>query len=176
MVIVNFFYEIARKHKRLKGFAYGRAGGKGAGEEAHPLLWLDDPILGEQVNAALRFTVNLDILGIPATVAEIPTVQDAAFTTGLSIIEHIKTTMRASNIAVEGFSFVSLAEYYDNNAAGYRFTLRLTSANPVDRCADDFDDAKQFVKVESLPDFNTENPEGCAVFTDKSGLPNFKLD
>lgn len=176
MQIVNFFYELARTNKRINGFAYGRAGGKGAGTEAHPLMWLDDPIYGEAVGVpALRFTVNLDILGIPANPSDTAAVQDAALITGLSIRERIKEIGRITAISVDTFSFVSLSEYTDNNAAGYRFTYRLTTQNPVDLCAQYYDPTKQFPKVEDLPDFLTENPEGCAVFTDKAGLPNFKI-
>lgn len=176
MQIVNFFYELARTNKRLNGFAYGRAGSKGAGSEAHPLMWLDDPIYGEALNLnSLRFTCNVDILGIPTKPSEIATVQDAAFSTGLSLRERIKAIAPVSGISIEAFSFVSLSEYTDNDAAGYRFTFRLMCANPVDRCADDYDPAKQFPKVDDLPDFLTENPEGCAIFSDKSGLPNFEL-
>lgn len=176
MQIVNFFYELARTNKRIKGFAYGRAGGKGAGTEAFPLLWLDDPIYGEAVaKNALRFTCNVDILGIPVQPSEIPTVQDAAFNTGLSLCERIKVIGAITNITIDSLSFVSVSEYTDNDAAGYRFTFRLTAVNPADICADDYDPTKQFPKSEDLPNFLTDNPEGCAVFTAKSGLPNFKI-
>jgi len=175
MQIVNFFYELAREHKRLNGFIYGRSYEKGAANEAHPLLWLDDPIVGTMAANTIRYTVNIDLLGIPANDTEVLAVQTDAFNAGLSIIEQIKNVRAASGFSVDTWNFLTLRDYYDNNAAGIRFTLTVIQANPVNRCADDFDTDKQFPKVEALPDFLVENPDGCAIFNDSAGLPNFKL-
>jgi hypothetical protein len=175
MQIVNFFYELAREHKRLNGFIYGRSYEKGAANEAHPLLWLDDPILGTSAGNTVRYTINMDVLGIPANDTEVLAVQNEAFTAGLSIIERIKVVRPVSGFSIDGFNFLTLRDYYDNNAAGVRFTLTVIQANPVDRCADDFDPTKQFPKVEALPDFLVDNPDGCAIFNDGKGLPNFKI-
>lgn len=175
MQIVNFFYELAREHKRVNGFIYGRSYEKGAANEAHPLIWLDDPIYGASAGNTIRYTVNIDVLGIPVNDDEVLAVQSAAFTTGLSLIERIKQVRHASGFSIDGFTFVTLRDYYDNSAAGQRFTLTINQANPVDKCADDFDPDKQFPKTDALPDFLVENPEGCAIFNDGTGLPNFKL-
>ena len=176
MQIVNFFYELARQHKKINAFTYGKSYEKGAGNSAYPLLWLDDPIAGQLTGTnVIRWTVNLDVLGLPSTGDEVPTVQSGAFDTGLSIIERIKAVRATTGISVEGFNFLSLRDYYDDNAAGYRFTLFLNQANPVNKCADDFDDAKTFPAVDSLPAFNVENPDGCAIFNEGSGLPNFSI-
>lgn len=175
MQIVNIFYELARQHNQIKGFIYGKGYEKGAANEAHPLLWLDDPIYGQSIAQTLQFTCNVDILGIPENEKEVLNVQTAAFNTGLALAEKIKQTKIQTGFSIDSFSFLSLRDYYDNNAAGYRFTYILTQANPVDRCANDFDPSKEFPKVETLPDFKVENPDGCAVFNDKAGLPNFKL-
>jgi len=176
MQIVNFFYELAREHKQVKGFIYGRSYEKGAANEAHPLVWMDDPIYGASTGGTIRYTVNVDVLGIPANDSEILDVQSEALNTGLSIIERIKQVRQFSGFSAEGFSFVTLRNYYDNNAAGQRFTITLVQANPVNKCADDFDPDKQFPKTEALPDFFVENPEGCAIFNGGTGLPNFELD
>lgn len=175
MQIVNLFYELARQHKQIKGFIYGKSYEKGAANEAHPLLWLDDPIYGQSINQTLRYTVNIDILGIPENDEEVLDVQTAAFNTGLAIAEKIKQTQDKTGYKINGFSFVSLRDYYDNNTAGFRFTYTMIQANPVDRCADDFDPSKQFPDIKALPDFKVENPDGCAIFSDKAGLPNFKI-
>lgn len=175
MEIVNFFYELARQHKRLNGFAYGKGYEKGAANDAYPLAWLDDPILGTGVNNVIRYTVNLDILGIPTSKADVLNVQDAAFTTGLSMIEKIKTVRHTSGFSLDAFSFITLRDYYDDNAAGVRFTIGLTQANPVDRCAEDFDPNKHFPPVFALPEFDVDAPDGCAIFNDGTGLPNFKI-
>lgn len=175
MQIVNFLYELAREHRRVNGFIYGRTYEKGAANEAHPLVWLDDPIYGASAGNTIRYTVNVDILGLPANNDEVLSVQGFALDTGLSMIERIKQVRATSGFSCDAFSFVTLRDYYDNNAAGQRFTLTISQANPVDRCADDFDPAKQFPKVGALPDFTVENPDGCAIFNDGTGLPNFKL-
>lgn len=175
MQIVNLFYELARQHKKINGFFYGKTYEKGAANEAHPLLWLDDPVYGQSVNQTLQYTVNVDILGLPANDKEVLDVQTSAFNVGLSIAEKIKQAKEPRGFSVDSFTFLSLRDYYDNNAAGYRFTYTLKAVNPVDRCADDFDPSKEFPKIDALPEFNLENPDGCAVFNNKNGLPNFKL-
>lgn len=177
MQIINFFYELARQNKHIRGFIYGKSYEKGAGNEAHPLLWLDDPIYGQTLNNGknnvLTYTVNVDIVGIPETDKEVTAVQTATFNVGISIGEKIKQIRNYSGFSIESFSFVTLRNYYDNNAAGCRFTYYIIQANPVDRCADEFDPDKEFPSIDNLPDFKTDNPDGCAIFTDK--LPEFDI-
>lgn len=175
MQIVNFIYELARQHKQLKGFIYGKGYEKGAANEAHPLLWLDDPIYGQANNQTIQYSVNVDILGIPKNEEEVLDVQTAAFYTGLDIAEKIKDIRHHSGFSMGEYSFVSLRDYYDNNAAGYRFSYTIIQANPVDRCGMNFDPDKKFPEINALPDFKIENPEGCAIFDHKTGLPNFKI-
>ncbi len=175
MQIVNFFYELARQHKRVNGFMYGKAYEKGAANDAYPLVWLDDPVYGISAGNVLRYTVNVDVLDIPANAEEVLSVQDMAFTIGLSMIERIKNVRGVSGFGIDSFNFLTLRDYYDDNAAGVRFTLTVTQANPVNRCAEDFDASKQFPTADALPDFLVDNPDGCAVFSDKAGLPNFTI-
>lgn len=174
MQIVNFWYELARENKAIKGFIYGRNGAKGAGNEFYPLTHLDDPILGQSQGDTIRYTCNVDILGIPDGDVSVQEVQAAAFEVGLAYWQKIKDTRGA--FRVESFNFISLSEYYDNDAAGHRFTYSIVSANPIDKCIEYFDPTKQFPTVDALPDFKTDAPDGCAVFNEKGGLPNFKLD
>lgn len=175
MQIVDLFYELARQHRQIRGFFYGKAYDKGAANEAHPLVWLDDPIAGRDVNQTIQYTCNVDILGIPSNDAEVLAIQNSAFVIGLSFAEKIKRAYPANGFKFSGFTFVSLRDYYDNAAAGFRFTYTVTQANPVNRCNDDFDPDKQFPETGALPSFQLDSPQGCAVFNDKSSLPNFKL-
>lgn len=174
MQIVNLFYGLAREHKKIKGFVYDKPSDKGAGTDAYPLIWLDDPIYGQSVgNRVLQYSINLDILGIPKIDKDVQSVQSEAFLAGLSIIEKIKNSV--TGFSVDRYSFLSLRDYYDDNAAGFRFTITLNQANPVNRCAEDFDENKSFDNIDILPDFKTENPNGCAIFSEKPTLPNFKI-
>lgn len=168
MQIVNIFYDLARQHKKIKSFVYGKSYEKGAGNNIYPLVWLDDPIYGNSVKKPIvQYTVNVDFLGIPANDEDVIAVQTAALNAGLAFNEKLE--------GVERYSFLSLRDYYDDKAAGFRFTFTINKANPVDRCADEFEPDKQFTKVENLPDFKTDNPNGCAVFSNKKGLPNFTI-
>lgn len=176
MQIINFIYELARQHKKIKAMYYGKAYEKGAGNHVYPLLWLDDPLLGRSVGpSAFTWTLNVDILGLPTGPANVQATQDEAFTAGLAIIQRIKDTFPAHKTTIEGFTFMSLSDYYDDNAAGYRFTITLTQANPLNICVEYFDPLNTFPAISVLPDFNLDNPEGCAVFNDTSTLPNFEL-
>lgn len=175
MIILDILYDLARTHKDVRGFVYGKAYEKGAGQDRYPLVWVDDPILGTSASdTALRYTVNVDFLGIPKNNEDVQTIQSAAQIIGLSFLERLRQTYR--NVAsVEAYSFVTLRDYYDDNAAGCRFTYTVVAANPVNLCAEYFDDDKEFVKVKDLPDFTVENPSGCAIFSNKNGLPNFSV-
>lgn len=173
MQIVNLFYELARQHKLINGFYYGKAYNKGAGNAVYPLVWVDDPISGRRINQTLQYTVNVDVLGLPSNDTEILSIQQEAFIVGLTMEEKLKK--EKPGFYPDGISFIGLSDYYDDNAAGFRFTFTLTQALPVDRCNEDFDPEKELLGAGSLPDFNTDHPQGCAIFKDKKGLPNFIL-
>lgn len=180
MEIVNFFYELAQQHNQARAFVYGKTYEKGAGNDLYPLVWLDDPITGnsyttQETGRVIQYTVNVDFLGLPENDTQVLQVQSAAFDMGLAFFEKFKQIRPQTGISSNGFSFVSLRDYYDDKAAGYRFTFTLLQANPVDRCAEFFDPNKTFPTRQALPDFLTDNPDGCAVFNDSNALPNFKI-
>lgn len=176
MEIVNIFYELARQHKQMRGFRYGKGSDKGAGTDSYPLTWVDDPLSGSSSpENVMRYTVNVDILGIPTDDADVLAVQSAALMAGLSYREQIKEMGQAVGYRVESLTFLSLREYYDDNAAGFRFTYNVITKNPLDICVEHYDPTKQISRENPLPDFQTENPTGCTVFNDKPGLPNFTV-
>lgn len=174
MQIINLFYELARQHKRLKGFMYGKGYEKGTAHEAHPLLWLDDPIYGRTIGNTIQYTVNVDILGIPQKGVSISEIQTAAFEVGIGLKERINDD-EDLGFSVSDFSFLTLSNYYDNDAAGCRFTYTIIHANPVNLCADEFDPDKELTNLEGLTNFKVDSAEGCAIFQNKHGLPNFKI-
>lgn len=179
MQIVDFYYNIARENLRIKSFTYGKGYQKGAGTDRYPLIWLDDPIYGQTAAQnklnALSWTTNVDILGIPTDDEDVIAVQAAAFLIGVGIAERAKVIYPNAGVTISGFSFTSLRDYYDDKAAGYRFTYNITQANPVDRCADDYDPTKVFSMPSLLPSFVVDNPDGCAIFEGRTGLPNFSV-
>lgn len=175
MIILNTLYDLARTHKNVRGFMYGKAYEKGAGQDRYPLVWVDDPILGAQSSdTSLRYTVNVDFLDIPKNDADVLPIQTAAQLTGLAFLERLRTSYRGV-LSTEAYSFITLRDYYDDNAAGCRFTFTLVAANPANLCVEYFDDDKQLTSPKQLPDFTVENPSGCAVFSDKTGLPKFNI-
>lgn len=179
MQIVDYFYQLAREHKRINAFYYGKAYEKGAGDTVYPCMWLDDPLNGSlapgpEVGKGLRWNVNLDILGLPKTLT-VPEVQDAAFSIGLGIVEYSKKIRPQTHVTVESANFISLRDYYDDNAAGWRFSYTLLQINPVNKCAPDWDPDKQFTPTSPLPEFLVANPQGCAIFATKKGLPDFSV-
>jgi hypothetical protein len=179
MQIVDFYYLIARENLRINSFTYGKAYRKGSGTDRYPLLWLDDPIYGQtlalnQFNA-LSWTVNVDILGIPSNEDDVMAVQAAAFLVGIGIPERAKVIYKTTGVAITGYKFISLRDYYDDKAAGYRFTYTLSIANPVDLCANDYNPDKVFSVPSPLPAFIVDNPQGCATFAGRTGLPDFSV-
>lgn len=178
-MIVDLFYNLARQHNRVRAFFYNSDAKKGYGNEAHPLVWLDDPIYGVTISGTnsvpnvLRYTINFDILDIPEDEIGVKRVQDECFIIGLDMIEKIRKDSRKSRTSFSfvSFSFITLRNYYDNNAAGVRFTLYLDHVNPANLCANDFDPSKEFDENDPLYKFDVSGAQGCAVFMDKYGLP-----
>jgi hypothetical protein len=173
--MIELFRELARQHKKIKGFIYGKGYEKGAGNEFYPLVWVDDPIYGNSDNNTVQYTVNVDFTDIPVREEDVPRIQNEMIDTGLVFAEKIKQTRSGTGVGLRDFSFLTLRDYYDNNSAGVRFTYTLVGANPVDRCSEDFDPDKEFEKGAALPDFDTDNPNGCAVFNGAPGLPEFSV-
>lgn len=180
MEIVNLFYELAKQHEQAKGFAYGKLAKKGSGNDLYPLVWVDDPLSGSTYNSQergsiMQWRVNVDFLGVPEKEAETLAVQNMALQMALHFFERFKNTHKDTGVFPESYSWITLREYNDDNAAGVRMSYTLNMANPIDRCLDPFDPTKEFPKRRELPDFVTENPEGCAVLVNSNALPDFKL-
>ncbi|WP_302605735.1 hypothetical protein [uncultured Alistipes sp.] len=177
MQIVDLFYNLARECRRIRGFAYGRAAAKGAGNDAYPLLWLDDPIMARREGGALFYTVNFDVLGIPEeqTDAAIASVQGEALETACILLEHVQRTRGTHGFTVRASDLVSVRSYYDDAAAGWRCTAVLAAPLPLDRCGDYFDEDGTLPMPQPLPVFSADDPSGCAVFSEKPGLPSFKM-
>lgn len=150
--IVDTFKDVCRKHKLIKSFIYNRTYELGSGNDAHPLLWLEDPIYitnGGQSGSIFEYSVNFSVLLIPKqngiTFQEC---QDLALSTGINIIEYIKKYRAKQNLfkIKDGYTGLTLQHYYDDNTAGARFSITIQMVNPTNICLLDeqFDEDKEF--------------------------------
>lgn len=173
--IIELFRTQAREHRSIKSFYYNRNYEIGSGNEQHPLLWLEDPIAGRNQDNTFVNTVNFSILFIPNENSNTDDLQNLAFSAGLNIIERIKLTQKEHVSVLPTWSFVTLRDYYDNNACGCRFTVDLLQRNMQNLCLieEQFDTAKDFDKNQSLNNFNVSVAQQCETFTNK--LPVFDL-
>lgn len=174
--IVNIFRTQARQHKTIQAFYYDRNYEMGSGRENHPLLWLEDPITGENRSNLFVNTVNFSILFIPKDKSDVLNYQNLAFSTGLNIIERIKKYQSEYHIGIlPDWTYITLQDYYDNNACGCRFTVNFNQTNMQNLCLIDeqFDQDGEFPEDKALNDFDIHPSNGCEMFTDK--LPVFDL-
>lgn len=174
--VIDIFRQQAREHKAIQAFYYNRNYELGSGRELHPLLWLEDPVTGENQNNTFTNSVNFSVLFIPKDNAEIVKFQDLAFSIGLNIIERIKKHQNEYRISVQpGWSYITLRDYYDNNACGCRFSLDFNQMNMQNLCLIDeqFDDDGTLNEGGVLNDFEVNPSNTCEVFTNK--LPVFDL-
>ena len=188
--IIDTFYHISEKHKLIRSFKYGQISKRqGIGEENHPLVFLEDPIyLGDTRlrQGQVECIVNFEVLLTPQALSnfQVPqlTVEDCqniAYHIALNFVAKIRDMYEndETSLEVKDYSFITLENYYDNNAAGVRCTMRLLIPNPINFCDLDehFDDDKEFKVKDYLSDISTDTPEGCsASFSYK--LPRINLD
>ena len=123
--VVNLFKEQAREHKSIKSFYYNRNYELGNGNESHPVFWLEDPIVGRNQSNLFIVSVNFSILFWPDSNNEILKLQDLSFSVGLNILERIKIKEKEIGV-MPTWTYVTIRDYYDNNACGCRFSADLT--------------------------------------------------
>ena len=173
--IIDILFELARQHQAIRAFRYDASVEAGTGAEPYPLLWIEDPILANNTDARLlRLDFNFSVTEIPDTKSAIKPIQERCFAIGLSIIEKLRKIQHSTLLSVNSFSAVTLRNYYDNAAAGVRFSVAASRLNPQNLCRLDeqFDPHKTFPSAQDLPGFGLS---GYAVFADKPELPSFNL-
>lgn len=173
--IINTFRQQAREHKTIKAFYYNRNYEKGSGKDIYPLFWLEDPLIGHNQNNIFRSSANFTILFVPTQKDSIEELQNMAFSIGLNILERIKAD-RSAQIAIEpNWSYLTLQNYYDDDACGCRFSVNFTQRNMQNLCLIDeqFDANKEFEVKRGLKQFDVSPSNSCEVFTNK--LPDFNL-
>ena len=174
--IVDIFRTQAREHRAIQAFYYNRNYELGSGRELHPLLWLEDPVTGENQSNTFLNSVNFSILFIPKDNSDVLKYQDLAFSIGLNIIERIKKHQHNYHVGLQpGWSYTTLRDYYDNNACGCRFSVEMSQLNMQNLCLIDeqFDTDGILNEGGALNDFDIVPSGTCEMFTDK--LPVFDL-
>ena len=188
--IYELFYHISEKHKLIRSFRYGQTTKKqGIGEESHPLVFLEDPIYindSTYNTGQVEVIVNFEILLTPQAfknwnVEQLTVIdcQNIAHSIALNFVAKIKEMSydeEPTGIEVKNYNFITLENYFDNNAAGVRCTMTLLVKNPINYCDTDehFDDNKVFEIKDYLSDINTDDPSGC-VTTWEYKLPKIDL-
>lgn len=174
--ITNLFRNQAREHKTIKAFYYNRNYELGNGKDLYPMFWLDDPITGHNRNNVFNNSVNFSVLFLPDNEHTVAELQSLAFSVGLNIIERIKKNSNELNVNIlPDWTYLTLSDYYDDNACGCRFSVNFTQANMQNLCLIDeqFDANKQFETKCPLKDFTVLPSGTCEVFTNK--FPVFDL-
>lgn len=82
-----------------------------------------------------------------------------------------------TSLKVLDYSFITLRNWYDNNAAGVRCTMEISVDNPINYCnlEEHFDEEKEFDLGELLQPINTDNAQGCINTVWDYKLPKFTL-
>lgn len=189
--IVNLFYNLSKQHKLVRSFKYDRVSkGAGIGDEWHPLVFLEDPIIINSLNlksGVAPATINFDVLVTPqqnenkSVYAETEALQSICESIALNFIAKIRDMVKEEEAdgieSVVSWGILTLKNWYDNNAVGVRVTLVLNVKNEINFCDIDehFDPEKEFDFEQYLPSYKTDEALGCAVFNDKTKLPDFEL-
>lgn len=173
--IIEMFRRQAREHKTICSFYYNRNYEMGSGNEAHPLFWLEDPLAGRNSGNTFTNTVNFSVLFIPKDDAEVANLQNMAFSIGLNILERIKYDDTVPISVLPSWSYLTLRNYYDNNACGCRFTVELVQRNMQNLCLieEQFDSKNEFATSKPLNHFELKTSDTCETFVNK--LPVFDL-
>lgn len=187
--IVHLFYELSEKHKLIRSFKYDRLSkGAGVGDEMMPHVFLEDPLFfgnADTNSGTVPVTINFDIVitpqllenwGInPSTEAGQNLCQGIA----LNFIAKIRQMMKDGDLlnvsSIASWNFVTLKHWYDNDCDGVRCTLVLNVKNEINFCDIDehFDEEKEFDIKKYLPEIETDDAQGCAIFSNK--LSKFDL-
>jgi hypothetical protein len=170
--IYKLFRERARRHLLIKSFHYTRTYNLGSGKDFYPAFVLEQDLYGKnggQNGNYITNTCNFSILIVPKKNERVIWLQSLAFSAGLNIIESIKQDKECEFYIQPDWSYISLVDYYDDNAVGCRFSLNIISKNLEDLCflPEHFNDNKDFEKSIGINDFDINPQNGCEIYTNK---------
>lgn len=193
--IVDIFHNLSKEHKLIRSFRYATLSkSEGIGEEKYPQCFLEDPIVIDDStlsDGTLTCEVNFNITMTPQAFQNynrkqlsVIDCQNIAHEIALSFIARIRNlylnydeyeNKDYHDIKPVRWNFITLRNWYDNDAAGVRCTLILSIPNPIEYCntEEHFDEEKEFDIDNKLSNINTDNADGCTTFDFK--LSKFTL-
>lgn len=183
------FYHLSEKHKLVRGFKYGRLSkDMGIGSEMHPFVFLEQPLYfgnTDTTTGTVPVTLNVDFLITPQMLENYdiyPSTeagQNLMYHIGLNFIAKIREMIKDGDVdwisSIASWNWLTLYHFYDNDADGVRFTIVLNVRNQINFCdiGEHFDEEKEFDIKKYLPEIETDDASGCAVFSSK--LPKFNI-
>lgn len=172
--IIDTFRKQAKEHKAIQAFYYNRKYELGSGKENYPLFWLECPINGRNRENTFSNSVNFSILFIPKE-QTVEQLQDLAFSIGLNILERIKLNADSDISILPDWTYLTLRDYYDDNAVGCRFSVNFTQRNMQNLCLinEQFDESGEFDNSKPIKDFDIKPANNCEIFVNK--FPEFDL-
>ena len=173
--IIDTFKQQAREHKTIQAFYYNRTNEQGSGKEIYPLFWLEDPLVGRNIDNIFRSSANFSILFVPSQHDSIEHLQNMAFSIGLNILERIKSNSNSLITIEPNWSYFTLRDYYDDAACGCRFSVNFIQRNMQNICLieEQFAGDIDFEVKHGLKQFDVLPSNACEIFTNK--LPEFDL-
>ena len=121
----------------------------------------DEPYLESSSNEGIM-TIEYNIIILSKE--DILTAQDNALHIALDVINRIDN-QRDYNLSVGDYSFIGLADYTDDKAHGVRLSLKLIIPNPIDLCAENFDESKDINAEDTSNDITLSDEDECSNVT-----------
>lgn len=121
----------------------------------------DSPFLESSSNEGI-FTIEYNITILSKE--DILTAQDNTLHIALDVINRIDN-QRDYNLSVGDYSFIGLSVYTDDKAHGVRLSLKLIIPNPIDLCAENFDESKDINAEDTSNDITLSDENECSNVT-----------
>ena len=153
-----------------------------------PHVFLEDPLyFGNATtnSGTIPVTINFNIVVTPQLLENwgiypsTETGQNLCHSIALNFIARLRQMIKNGDISyvtgIDSWNFITLKHWYDNDADGVRVTLVIEVKNDINYCdiEEHFDEEKEFDIKKYLPEIETDDASGCAVFSSK--LPKFNI-
>ena len=173
--IIDSFCKQAREHKAIKAFYYNKVYEHGSGKEKYPLFWLEDPVYGRNRDNIFQNMVNFSVLFLPEKGRDVADLQNMAFSVGLNILERMRQDDNAPFSILPDWTYLTLRNYYDDDACGCRFSVNFVQRNMQNLCLieEQFEADKEFGTDMLLPEMKIGTANHCEIFANK--FPEFNL-